>query len=88
MASVNKLTVVCVFVAVALISLSYAEIHRAVKKPPTRHRGNTQESMSKKYSTETWVFSMISASLVGLSGIFPLLVIPLEAGKALRKGGM
>lgn len=29
---------------------------------------------------------MISASLVGLSGIFPLLVIPLDAGKALRNG--
>ena len=39
------------------------------------------------HSRETWVYATISAMLVGLSGIFPLLVIPIEAGKALRKGG-
>jgi len=34
-----------------------------------------------------WIYSLVSAGLVGLSGIFPLLVIPLEAGEALTKGG-
>lgn len=27
-----------------------------------------------------WVFSLIGAALVGLSGILPLLVIPIDAG--------
>jgi zinc transporter 13 len=35
---------------------------------------------------QIWIYSLISSALVGLSGIFPLLVIPLEAGEALRKG--
>ena len=45
------------------------------------------ELIETGHSRETWIYSLISAMLVGLSGIFPLLVIPLEAGKALRKGG-
>lgn len=36
---------------------------------------------------ETWIFTLISASFVGLSGVLPLVVIPLEAGKSLREGG-
>jgi len=48
------------------------------KPTPILHLGHT---------TETWAYSIISAVLVGLSGIFPLLVIPLESGKALRDGG-
>lgn len=35
---------------------------------------------------ETWIFTLISASFVGLSGVLPLVVIPLEAGKSLREG--
>ncbi|XP_045189389.2 zinc transporter ZIP13-like [Mercenaria mercenaria] len=35
---------------------------------------------------ETWIFSIFGAMLVGLSGIFPLLVIPIEAGPALKHG--
>ena len=34
-----------------------------------------------------WMYSLISATLVGLSGIFPLLVIPLDAGDSLKIGG-
>ena len=45
------------------------------KPTPILHLGHT---------SETWAYSIISAVLVGLSGIFPLLVIPLESGKALR----
>lgn len=36
---------------------------------------------------EIWAYSVIASALVGLSGIFPLLVIPLETGEALRRGG-
>ena len=34
-----------------------------------------------------WTYSLLGAVLVGFSGIFPLLVIPLEAGPALKHGG-
>ena len=36
---------------------------------------------------EIWACSVVASALVGLSGIFPLLVIPLETGEALRRGG-
>lgn len=38
------------------------------------------------HTRETWIYAVVSAILVGLSGIFPLLVIPIDAGKALQKG--
>ena len=34
-----------------------------------------------------WFQSITSAFLVGLSGIFPLLIIPIESGPALKHGG-
>lgn len=34
-----------------------------------------------------WVWSIIGSVIVGLSGIFPLLVIPIEEGANLKKGG-
>ena len=34
-----------------------------------------------------WIFSLIGSMLVGLSGIFPLLVIPVEDGEKLKFGG-
>ena len=43
------------------------------------------EDMSDRI--EVWCFSIFGAILVGLSGIFPLLVIPIEAGPALKHGG-
>ncbi|XP_064423227.1 zinc transporter ZIP13 isoform X2 [Latimeria chalumnae] len=33
---------------------------------------------------ETWLCSLVGSMLVGLSGIFPLLIIPIEAGAALK----
>lgn len=33
------------------------------------------------------VYAILGAILVGLSGIFPLLVIPIEAGKSLENAG-
>lgn len=35
-----------------------------------------------------WIFSLIGSILVGLSGVFPLLVIPIEEGENLKSGGM
>lgn len=34
----------------------------------------------------TWIYTLISASFVGLSGVLPLVLIPLEAGQSLREG--
>lgn len=34
-----------------------------------------------------WIFSLIGSVLVGLSGIFPLLVIRVEEGENLKFGG-
>lgn len=34
-----------------------------------------------------WIFSLIGSILVGLSGVFPLLVIPIEEGENLKSGG-
>ncbi|XP_041417943.1 zinc transporter ZIP13-like [Xenopus laevis] len=35
-------------------------------------------------SVDAWICSIIGSLLVGLSGVFPLLVIPIEAGEELR----
>lgn len=44
-------------------------------------------SWSSVERIEIWASSVVASALVGLSGIFPLLVIPLETGEALRRGG-
>lgn len=36
---------------------------------------------------EAWLYSIPCTILVGLCGVFPLLVIPVESGHALREGG-
>ena len=36
---------------------------------------------------EVWLYSLVGSIVVGLSGIFPLLVIPIEAGAALKTEG-
>lgn len=36
---------------------------------------------------EVWLYSLAGSVVVGLSGIFPLLVIPIEAGAALKTEG-
>ncbi|XP_072278042.1 zinc transporter ZIP13 [Pyxicephalus adspersus] len=47
--------------------------------PGSRACDNTNVS-----SVDAWFFSLIGSLLVGLSGVFPLLVIPIEAGESLR----
>ncbi len=91
-------TFICsVCLLLCLCSLVSSEIHRAKPKyglkngirqaSESRQRHKESRTVVPGHSRETWIYSMISATLVGLSGIFPLLVIPLEAGRALRKGG-
>lgn len=48
------------------------------------------ESWGHLFSSErldAWICSLIGSFMVGLSGVFPLLVIPLETGAALRSEG-
>jgi zinc transporter 13 len=91
MSKLKLITVLLVLVLSLVVKFGDAEIHRAVKNKQQYtsryHEKRTHDTkLTRGYSTETWVCAMISAALVGLSGIFPLAVIPLEAGKALRKG--
>ena len=51
---------------------------------------NTFLSGSDSHSNqmlEIWIFSVMGTILVGLSGLFPLLIVPLESGTALKYGG-
>jgi hypothetical protein len=34
-----------------------------------------------------WIFSVIGSAVIGLSGVFPLFVIPIEEGANLKSGG-
>lgn len=42
---------------------------------------------TSRHIYEIWILSILGAVLIGLSGVFPLLVIPLESGPALKQGG-
>ena len=47
----------------------------------------TSVSSIEHHSFDIWLYALLSAVLVGLSGIFPLLIIPLDAGDSLKTGG-
>ncbi len=88
------LCVTICFLVICLTNSCVGEIHRAKQLKKSfgsrlAEGGSFQEKSAQAggHSSETWMYSTISAILVGLSGIFPLVVIPIEAGKALRKGG-
>ena len=41
-----------------------------------------------KFGTyDVWIYSIVGAILVGLSGILPLLILPIEVGPSLKHGG-
>ncbi|RDD43519.1 Zinc transporter ZIP13 [Trichoplax sp. H2] len=65
------------------------QIHRygASRKRNTTLLADDNSSLPKSHLhglRETWMYAIPSAALVGLSGIFPLLVIPLEAVPKLK----
>ena len=39
------------------------------------------------FEYQPWIFSLIGSTMVGLSGVLPLLVIPIDAGADLKNGG-
>lgn len=60
--------------------------HTIDKLNKSRKRHRTMDVAADRSTTV--FYSLVSAALVGLSGIFPLLVIPLQAGPSLKHGGM
>ena len=86
-------TKVALIIIVLLIDETYQEIHRAksnaqksgVKQSNLGYVNDSQNVM--EINLEVWAYSVTAAILVGLSGIFPLLVIPMESGPALKHGG-
>jgi hypothetical protein len=44
-------------------------------------------SLLPSFENHPWLFSMIGSAVIGLSGVFPLLVIPIEEGANLKSGG-
>lgn len=39
------------------------------------------------FEYQPWLFSLIGSAMVGLSGVFPLLVIPIDEAADLKHGG-
>ncbi|XP_033757530.1 zinc transporter ZIP13-like [Pecten maximus] len=78
-----------------LISLADGEIHRAKTNHKSGGRGsrdidvakeNLADDMFGSQELNTWIYASLASILVGLSGILPLLVIPIDAGPALKHG--
>ena len=51
---------------------------------PCKYLPDLSKIFAKK---EAWLYSIPATILVGLAGVFPLLVISVEAGHSLREGG-
>lgn len=45
------------------------------------------EDLFNYFEYRPWLFSLIGSAMVGLSGVFPLLVIPIDAAADLKHGG-
>ncbi|XP_065071899.1 zinc transporter ZIP13-like [Rhopilema esculentum] len=76
-----------IFIIVSLFVLEYAEgnIHRAVH---TRRRPKQESGFLTRFYTKlqkSWL-AIPASFLVGCTGIFPLLVIPVQSGKSLKEG--
>ncbi|XP_028403195.1 zinc transporter ZIP13-like [Dendronephthya gigantea] len=67
---------------------SAGKIHRAVPRPASYSNGAFNEEISRDLSSDynPWFYAIIGTLLVGLTGIFPLLVFPVEEGHKLREG--
>ena len=82
-----KLLHAFIFLIVCFFVLEYAEgnIHRAVH---TRRRPKQESGFVARFYTKlkkAWL-AIPASFVVGCTGIFPLLVIPVQAGKSLKEG--
>lgn len=76
-----------VFLIICSFVLEYAEgnIHRAVH---TRRRPKQESGFLARFYTKlkkSWL-AIPASFLVGCTGIFPLLIIPVQSGKSLKEG--
>lgn len=98
--AISKGTVLTVFLLLLLFSTEsdLVKIHRASprnksKLPQENNGWLTMCRYIPDFSSlftknrEAWLYSIPCTFLVGLCGVFPLLVIPVESGHALREGG-
>ncbi|KAK3706770.1 hypothetical protein QZH41_015335 [Actinostola sp. cb2023] len=98
--AITKSTVFAVLFLVLVLSTETAnlvKIHRASprikSKSPQENNGwfsmcRYLPDFSRLFSKnkEAWLYSIPCTFLVGLCGVFPLLVIPVESGQALKEG--
>ena len=94
--AIYRWTNIGLIIFMLMIALTRQEIHRAKANSPKSAAKLGKEKVDyldaaaevmQDLKLEVWVYSVIASILVGLSGIFPLLVIPMEAGPALKHGG-
>ena len=100
MAKISWLSILVFLSLSALVSeTAMVNIHRAIPRNAKATRADDSSwfgfepckflpDLSKIFvKKEAWLYSIPATILVGMCGIFPLLVIPVEAGHALREGG-
>lgn len=94
------LVLIFLWLSVFVSDTAMVKIHRAIPRNSKLTRAEQEPSwlgfepckflpdLSTIFiNKEAWLYSIPATILVGLCGIFPLLVIPVEAGHALREGG-
>ena len=100
MAKISWLSIIVfLWLSVLVSETAMVKIHRAIPRN-TKPTGTDDSSwfgfepckflpdLSNIFvKKEAWLYSIPATILVGMCGIFPLLVIPVEAGHALREGG-
>lgn len=92
-----KWSVICFLLLFVISVESAGKIHRAMS-PSTRSKTKNAINVSRDEAgrmssasscqVTPWLYAIPATLLVGLTGIFPLLVIPVEAGHKLREGGI
>lgn len=101
MAKISWLSIILfLWLSVLISETAMVKIHRAVPRNAKTTRAETDSSwftfepcrflpdLSKIFvKKEAWLYTIPATILVGMCGVFPLLVIPVETGHALREGG-
>lgn len=92
----SKWIAICILLAVLRTVESGGKIHRAMSPSPKGkgkngvNQSSDLEEMSSVFENNItpWLYAIPATLLVGMTGIFPLLVIPVEAGQKLKEGGI
>lgn len=76
----------------AAAASSYACIRNCTQHPSCDVLGATDEwlpwyEVVGYFSYNPWIFSLLGSTVVGLTGIFPLWLIPIQDGVDLKTGG-